>query len=70
MIMQKKKHLNRYTTISKFDTFEEKASQKNNGKSEKMLVTIIYSFSHNVFYLLKDNFFILNAIQYVIYKCF
>ena len=37
---------------------------------EKMLVTSIFSFSYNVFYLIKDKNFHCSNIEFVICKCF
>ena len=38
-----------------FDAFEEKALLKTLWEKEKMLLTSFFSFSHNVFYPVKDN---------------
>ena len=49
---------------------EQQDFWKHFGKKEKMLVTSIFSFSHNVFYLSQSNFQWLIHIYFVVCKCF
>ena len=39
-------------------------------RKEKMLVTSIFSFSHNVFYPSRNKFWFFIQIYFVVYKCF
>ena len=45
-----------YHTIQSFNDPEEETFRKHCGEKEKMLVTSIFSFSHNGFYCIKDKF--------------
>ena len=51
-----------YYIIMTFETLEKKIPLKTLRKKEKMLVTSIFSFSHNVFYIMKDKFKVLSKI--------
>ena len=49
---------------------EKETFRKHRGKKEKMLVTSIFSFSHNVFYQYQKEFLCLSDIYFVVCKCF
>ena len=55
-----------------FDVSEKEAFSKHceRKRKEKMLVTNIFSFSHNVFYSIKDRNYDLCYIHFVVCKCF
>ena len=57
-------------TIPGFDVTGLKGFWKHCGKKEKMLVTSIFSFFHNVFYPVKHKFYFLSHIYFVICTCF
>ena len=59
-----------YHTILTFNDPQERILLKTMWKKEKMLVTSIFSFSHNVFYPIKDRNHYLSFIYSVICKCF
>ena len=51
-----------YHTMTTSDAPEEKSLLKTLWKKEKMLVTSIFSFPHNVFYPINDKFYVLSNI--------
>ena len=59
-----------YHTIPTFNNPKEEGFGKHYGEKEKMLVTSIFSFSHNVFYTVKDRNYHCCNIKYVICKSF
>ena len=61
--------LSRYHTIPTFNDPQERGLLKTLLKKEKMLVTSIFSFSHNVFYPIKDRNLHLSYNYFVICKC-
>ena len=48
--------------MTTFDALEETNLLKTAWKKKKMLVTSIFSFSHNVFYPMKDKFNVMSNI--------
>ena len=62
--------LSRYRTIPTFNDPQERRLLKTLLKKEKMLVTSIFSFSHNVFYPIEDRNLHLSYNYFVICKCF
>ena len=63
------KYLTLCHTIPTFNNPESKPFEYIVEK-EKMLVTSIFSFSHNVFYPLQSNFLFFRHIYFVVCKCF
>ena len=60
-----------FTTQSRFFSNDHiKKTFGNIVRKEKMLVTIIFSFSHNVFYPSYDNFQFFSQVYFVVCKCF
>ena len=57
-------------TMTSFDVSGKEAFLKTLWEEEKMLVTSIFSFSHNVFYSIKDRNYHLCYIYSVFCKCF
>ena len=57
-------------TILTFNDLGKRSLLKTLCEKEKILVTSIFSFSHNVFYPCKDKFQFLSHIYFVICKCF
>ena len=53
-----------------FNDPEKKSLLKTLWEKEKMLVTSIFSFSCNVFYLFQQEFLCLGYIYFVVGKCF
>ena len=56
-------------TMTPFDTSGKEAFFKTGWEKEKMLVTSIFSFSHNIFYSITDRNYHLCYIYFVVYKC-
>ena len=61
--------LSRYHTILTFNDPQERGLLKTLLKKEKMLITSIFSFSHNVFYPIKDRNLHFSYNYFVICKC-
>ena len=59
-----------YHTIPTFNDPKKESFWKHWGKKEKMLVTSIFSFSHNVFYPSQNEFQVLSHIWFAVCKCF
>ena len=59
-----------YHTFKTFNDPEKEAFLKTLWEKEKMLVTSIFSFSHNVFYPSQKEFLYLSYIYCVVCKCF
>ena len=59
-----------YHTISTFNNHETKVFWKHCEKKEKMLVTSIFSFLHNVFYPSQVKFYFFSHIYFIRGKCF
>ena len=60
-----------HDTVSLFNDLGKKVQKKKTlWEKEKMLVTSIFSFSHNVFSLSKIKFQIFSHIYFVVCKCF
>ena len=59
-----------YHTVPTFNDSEKEVFRKHCGKRRKMLVTSIFSFSHNVFELIKNRSHYSNNILFVVRKCF
>ena len=57
-------------TMTSFDVPGEKSLFKTLWEKEKMLESSIFSFSHNVFYTIKDRNYHLCCIYFVVCKCF
>ena len=58
-----------YDTIPSLTTLNQRAFE-NIGEKEKMLVTSIFSFFHNVFYPLKERNHHFSDIKFVVCNCF
>ena len=56
-----------YNTILTFNNPENESFWKHWGEKEKMLVTSIFSFFHNVFYPSQNNFFWVTFIFFICY---
>ena len=63
-------NLNLLRQNDNFRRTRKKSLLKTMWEKKKMLVTSIFFFSHNVFYLMKHNFRILSNIWFVVCKCF
>ena len=60
-----------FTTQSRLlTTLKKKPIENIVGKKEKMLVTSIFSFCHNVFYQSQRELLFLSSIYFVVCKCF
>ena len=57
-------------TMTPFDVSGKEAFFENIVGKEKMLVTSIFSFSHNVFYSIKDRNYHLCYIHFVVCRCY
>ena len=59
-----------YHTVPTFNDLEKEAFWKHSGEKEKMLVSSIFSFSHNVFNPLRDKNHHFKYFDFVVCKCF
>ena len=50
--------------------YGEELLMKTLWEKEKMLVTSIFSFSHNIFFFIKDKFRVLDNTEFVVCECF